>query len=31
MLRFAWLAMAGLLWIAPTIAQTDFTPRAVRQ
>ena len=27
MLRFAWLAMAGLLWIAPTIAQTAFTPR----
>ena len=24
---FAWLAMAGLLWIAPTTAQTAFTPR----
>ena len=27
MLRFAWLAMAGLVWIAPAIAQTTFTPR----
>ena len=27
MLRLAWLAFAGLLWIAPTIAQTTFTPR----
>jgi hypothetical protein len=27
MLRFAWLAMAGLLWIAPAIARTAFTPR----
>ena len=27
MLRLAWLAMAGLLWIAPAIAQTAFTPR----
>jgi hypothetical protein len=30
MLRFAWLAMTGLLWIAPTIAQTAFTPRTTR-
>ena len=27
MLRFAWLATAGLLWIAPAVAQTAFTPR----
>jgi hypothetical protein len=27
MSRLAWLAMAGLLWIAPAIAQTAFTPR----
>ena len=27
MSRFAWIAMAGLLWTAPAIAQTTFTPR----
>ena len=27
MWRFAWLALAGLLSIAPAIAQTTFTPR----
>ena len=27
MLRFVWLAMAGLLWVAPAVAQTAFTPR----
>jgi hypothetical protein len=27
MLRSALLAVAGLLWIAPAIAQTAFTPR----
>ena len=27
MARFAWLAMAGLLCIAPAIAQTTFSPR----
>ena len=27
MWRLAWIAMAGLLWIAPAIAQTTFTPR----
>ena len=27
MWRLAWLAMAGLLWIAPASAQTTFTPR----
>ena len=26
-MRFAWLAIAGLLLAAPTIAQTTFTPR----
>ena len=27
MFRFAGIAMAGLLWIAPATAQTTFTPR----
>ena len=27
MRRLAWLAMAGMLWIVPAIAQTTFTPR----
>ena len=27
MLRFAWLAVAGVLWIAPAVAQSTFTPR----
>ena len=27
MQRLPWLALAGLLWIAPAIAQTTFTPR----
>ena len=27
MWRIAWLALAGLLWIAPAMAQTTFTPR----
>jgi mono/diheme cytochrome c family protein len=27
MLRLAWLAMVGLLWMAPAGAQTTFTPR----
>ncbi len=27
MQRLAWIAMAGLLWGAPAIAQTTFTPR----
>lgn len=27
MQRLAWIAMAGLLWILPAIAQTTFTPR----
>ena len=27
MFRFASIAMSGLLWIAPAIAQTTFTPR----
>ena len=27
MRRIAWLAMAGLLWNAPAIAQTTFAPR----
>ena len=27
MQRLAWIAMAGLLWVAPAIAQTTFTPR----
>ena len=27
MQRLAWLALAGMLWIAPATAQTSFTPR----
>jgi mono/diheme cytochrome c family protein len=27
MSRSAWLALAGLLWVAPAMAQTAFTPR----
>ena len=27
MRRLAWVAMAGMLWFAPAIAQTTFTPR----
>ena len=27
MQRLAWLAVAGMLWIAPATAQTGFTPR----
>jgi mono/diheme cytochrome c family protein len=27
MVRLAWLALAGVLWIAPATAQTGFTPR----
>ena len=26
-MRFAWIAIAGLLWTAPAIAQATFTPR----
>jgi mono/diheme cytochrome c family protein len=25
--RFAWLVTAGALWMAPAMAQTNFTPR----
>ncbi|WP_156795645.1 hypothetical protein [Bradyrhizobium icense] len=27
MQRFAWFAVAGVLWIVPAMAQTGFTPR----
>lgn len=27
MMRLVWIAIAGLLWTAPAIAQTTFTPR----
>jgi hypothetical protein len=27
MSRLAWLALAGVLWIWPAMAQTTFTPR----
>ena len=27
MRRLAWVAMAGLLWMAPAVAQSTFTPR----
>ena len=27
MQRLAWLAMAGMLWVSPAMAQTGFTPR----
>ena len=27
MVRLAWLAMAGMLWVSPAMAQTTFIPR----